>query len=720
MRQPETALTVLQLFPTTAPPDLTDQFKATAEWVRHISVFQLFKDRAPSSAALKWVAGGADVWVVGEVGPLAPTAHAAWVSDGVELKRIATLRPGDLWARSGATGRAVVVKVKRPTPLIPLPWRFRLYAARRRGSIPARQMSTALDSLRISRGGQAGLYQKLCDKALLRVGWLRIAQHRKESHGVDGVTIARFKSNLESELETLLDDLSTHRYRCRPLRRVFIPKSDGEQRPIGVACVRDRVVQTACLMLIESLFEPTFSHSSFGFRPRRNARQALATARSLIGTGRAWAVFADIEKCFDMLDHEVLLDLVGRRVSDPHLLALFRHWLTADVLDFRDLVPVELGVPQGDPLSPLLSNIYLDPLDKHLEGRGLSFVRYADDILIFAPSEAEALRALRVLGDYLHDPLHLTLKPAKTDYGPVDAGIDFLGFRLTTRTMQVQSSKLDRVLTSLRKLLMMLGAVESSFLQRAQAMSHVNAMVRGFRNYFAVPDELLIIAQMRELDARVEQIAHELLPARLRDDPAWICRERFSVAQFDEMKETSEGNLSRLPVQDIYPEEHESLRPAGWMAKPDLSAETSRPKPTVVIEDPGEGEDPSEAESLGVVQHAGRLDVMTHGSYVTVHENVLIVKKRKVEICQRPLEDIGLIFLQGIGMNVSVAFTLRCAERDIPVVVAPPVGAPLAVLSPIDSTRSHLRGRILVDLGLKFSAAVDLRSTASCATLPDH
>jgi RNA-directed DNA polymerase len=305
---------------------------------------------------------------------------------------------------------------------------------------------------------------------------------------VDGVTIARFKANLDSELEALAEDLATSRYRCRPLRRIFIPKPDGERRPLGVACIRDRVVQTACLMLLEPIFESTFSHASFGFRPRRNAHQALAMARSLIGTGRTWAVTADIEKCFDRIDHEVLLDLVGRRVSDPLLLARVRHWLTVDVLEFRDFVPAELGVPQGDPLSPLLATIYLDPLDKHFEGRGIDFVRYADDVLIFTLGETEALRALQVLGDYLHDPLHLTLKPAKTNHVPVDAGVDFLGFRLTTRTVQAQPGKLDRVLASLRELLRVLGAVESTLLQQAQALSHVNALVRGFRNYFALPE----------------------------------------------------------------------------------------------------------------------------------------------------------------------------------------------------------------------------------------
>jgi len=691
-RRPETMPTVLHLFPSTASPDLPGRLKATAEWVRHVGIFQLTRDRPLSRGAAGWLAAGADVWVVGEVGELLPAVHASWVPEENQRRRLATLRRGEVWTRCGVTGRTIVARVKGPAPAVPLPWRFRLYATRRRRPVPVRQMSTALDGSRGSGLGHTDLYQTLCDKSLLRAAWSRVSEGRKNSHGVDGVTIDRFKAGLESELESLSGDLTTRGYRCRPLRRIFIPKADGERRPLGVGCVRDRVVQTACLILLEPIFEPTFSHFSFAFRPHRNAHQALAVARSLIAAGHTWVVTADIEKCFDRIDHDVLLDLVARRVSDPLLLALIRQWLTADVLDLRDILPAELGVPQGDPLSPILANIYLDRLDKHLELQEIHFVRYADDILILTRGEEEALRALRVLGDFLHDPLHLAIKPAKTNHATVETGIDFLGFRLTPQAITVQPPKLERVLNSVRTFMTILGSVQSTFLQQAQALAHANALIRGFRNYFALAEEARILSQMQELDGRVEQMAHELLPPQLRDDPAWICRERFSLPAPEEMKESAIGRPSRLPVHEVYPGEHGPVRPSDWMVKDESAVEVQPPKPTLLIEDPGD-EDGVEAEPLGVAEHAGRLYVMAHGSYVTVQDELLIVKKRKVEICRRPLDAIALLFLQGIGMNVSVELSLRCAERDIPVVLAPPVGPPMAVLHPIDSTRSHLRSR---------------------------
>lgn len=157
-------------------------------------------------------------------------------------------------------------------------------------------MSTAVE-----RGDRrtGNLYDKLCDRALLRAAWLRVAQARPESRGVDGVTIARFKAGLEAELDALVDDMEFRRYRARPLRRVLIPKAQGGHRELRISCVRDRVVQTACLALLEPIFEPTFSHFSFAFRPRRSAHHAVALARSFIALGHAWAVTADIERCLD-------------------------------------------------------------------------------------------------------------------------------------------------------------------------------------------------------------------------------------------------------------------------------------------------------------------------------------------------------------------------------------------------------------------------------------
>ena len=509
--------------------------------------------------------------------------------------------------------------------------------------------------------------------------------------------MAMFEENLEEELSILAEDLSTRRYQCQPLKRVYIPKSDGGKRPIGIACVRDRVVEIALLHILEPIFEPSFSQFSFAFRPRRSEHHAIAVSRSYIATGFDWAVIADIKKCFDNIDHKVLLEFLGRKVGDPRILDLIHGMLTADVLEFTDLLPSDLGVPQGEPLSPLLCNIYLDSLDKHLEHLGIKFVRYADDMILLASGEERARAALQVLEDFLRDPLRLEVKPAKTSYVLVASGVDFLGFRLTGPTIQVQPEKLDRVVEALCEPIQVLGNTQSNLLQRSTSLAAINAIVRGFRNYFALPGEKEIEQQMRSLDGRMDQVAFTALPPEVRDDPAWICRERFCLPQQEGQQiEVSAQSESNRPVREIYPDgaKHEAL-PA-WILKGGGRGETVNQvsKPALLVEDPGDEETPmGDPDGSGVVQTPGRLYVLAHGSYLTLVDESLVIRKRKVEIRRTPINELGLIFLQGYGMNISVNLQLKLAERDIPVVFSPPVGQPIAMLNPVKTTRSSLRGQ---------------------------
>jgi group II intron reverse transcriptase/maturase/CRISPR-associated endonuclease Cas1 len=681
-KDPVESPTILHLFPASATPGLVPALKATASSIRHVAVFSVATDRAPSTALKGWMESGADLWVVGSHG-LSAGSLRSWISnEGVA--RVAKLRPRDVWVRSGVTGRAVVANVRRPSPAIPLPWRFRLYATRRRRASGIAQMSTAAD-----RGARrtGRLYDRLCDKALLRSAWLRVAQGPQDSRGVDGVTIGRFKTGVDTELDSLVEELESRQYRARSLRRVVIPKAHGGRRELGISCIRDRVVQTACLSLLEPLFEPTFSHFSFAFRPRRSAHHAIALARSFIAAGNSWSVIADIERCFDTIDHDVLLERVSRRVPDPLMLSLIRHWLTNDVLDLRELVPSELGVPQGSPISPLLSNVYLDPLDRHFEERRVDFVRYADDIILFTKDEPKALEALHALGEFLHEPLHLGLKPAKTSHVRIDDGLDFLGFRLTQTTVTIQPEKLDRVTAALHASLAALGAPHASFLERTQTLGRINGLIRGFRAYFALPEERAITAQLRHVDRVVDVFAEETLPSEFRNDPAWLSRERFTTAVADDVETTTRR------VHDIYPEERPAHAPQAWMVKPDNRQATNTAPPPSAEGRTDDAESERDPASSGVIEHNGRVYVMSHGSYVTEAAGALVIRRRKAEVYRRPLDEISLLFLQGLGTSVSVSLAIECARRDVAVVLAQPIGAPVAVLNPIDSARSHLRGR---------------------------
>jgi hypothetical protein len=247
--------------------------------------------------------------------------------------------------------------------------------------------------------------------------------------------------------------------------------------------------------------------------------------------------------------------------------------VTADVLDFRDLVPMDVGVPQGSPISPLLANVYLDPLDRHFEERRLDFVRYADDFLVFAADEPKALDALRAMATFLHDPLRLALKPAKTAHVRVTEGVDFLGFRLSGGSVAIQPDKVDRATAALHAWLAVLGAPHTSFLERTRTLGRVNGLVRGFRAYYALPDEPAILSQLRHLDRAVEEFAQETLPADLRNDPAWLARERFAASA------PEDDGVPPLLAHNVYPEERVPPSPSNWMVKRDPRSAPSRASP---------------------------------------------------------------------------------------------------------------------------------------------
>lgn len=273
------------------------------------------------------------------------------------------------------------------------------------------------------------LFDKVFALPNLQRAWQQVAANGGAA-GSDGLTIARFAENADQRLAQLSADLRGKTYRPQPVRRVFIPKSGGGQRPLGIPSIRDRIVQQALRQILEPIFEGKFSSRSHGFRPERGCATALDVVDRAIRHGYQWVVDADLQAFFDTVDHERLLAAVGEEIADGSVLRLVRQILKAGGVlpETATVEPTELGTPQGGPLSPLLANVYLHAFDERMVQAGYGLVRYADDFVIFAKSEDEAAAALTLAQQVLEEEWGLRLHPEKTRVVSVAHGFEFLGF----------------------------------------------------------------------------------------------------------------------------------------------------------------------------------------------------------------------------------------------------------------------------------------------------
>jgi RNA-directed DNA polymerase len=236
----------------------------------------------------------------------------------------------------------------------------------------------------------------------------------KGAAGVDGMAVDQLADFCKAHWEGIRDQLLGGTYRPQPVRQVEIPKPGGGVRTLGIPTVLDRMIQQALLQVLTAIFDPTFSQHSYGFRPGRSTHQAVKAARDQIAAGGRWVVDMDLAKFFDRVNHDVLMARVARRVKDRRVIVLIYRYLRSGMMAGGLVSPRSQGTPQGGPLSPLLSNILLDDLDKELERRGHRFVRYADDCNIYVQSRRAGERVLRRLERYLRDRLRLTVNRAKS------------------------------------------------------------------------------------------------------------------------------------------------------------------------------------------------------------------------------------------------------------------------------------------------------------------
>ena len=249
----------------------------------------------------------------------------------------------------------------------------------------------------------------------------------KGACGIDKMSVSELDEYFRKHKEEIISSIMNMTYKPQPVRRVYIPKPNGKKRPLGIPTAVDRVVQQATAQVLSQIYDESFSDNSYGFRPKRSAHDAIDKVLNYLNEGCEWVIDLDIEKYFDTVNHDKLISILREKVNDKTTLHLIRSFLRAGVMENGLTSPTEIGVPQGGPLSPILSNVYLDKFDKELEERGLRFVRYADDCDIFVKSEMSANRVMKSVTSWLERKLFLKVSATKTKVvKPTNS--NFLGF----------------------------------------------------------------------------------------------------------------------------------------------------------------------------------------------------------------------------------------------------------------------------------------------------
>jgi RNA-directed DNA polymerase len=339
-----------------------------------------------------------------------------------------------------------------------------------------------------------GMLEQILSPANLNAAFKRVKQN-KGAGGIDEMEVESLKDYLIKEKEALIASILGGKYRPNPVRRVEIPKENGKKRQLGIPTVVDRVIQQAITQVLSPIYEKQFSQSSYGFRPKRNAHQALRQCQRYITEGYKYAVDMDLEKFFDTVNQSKLIEVVSRTIKDGRVISLIHRYLQAGVVVANKFEQTAVGVPQGGPLSPLLSNIMLNELDKELERRGHRFVRYADDLLILCKSKRAAARTMENLVPYIEGKLFLRVNREKSTVAYIK-NVKFLGYSFYVKRecrLRIHLKSVEKMRSRIREL-----TSRSNGWGNARRKETLKQYITGWVNYFKLADMKMLMIKTDE------------------------------------------------------------------------------------------------------------------------------------------------------------------------------------------------------------------------------
>lgn len=340
------------------------------------------------------------------------------------------------------------------------------------------------------------LLEQILTKENLNKAYKQVYQNKGAS-GIDGITVEELKEYLKEHKEEIITKIRNRKYKPQPVRRVEIPKENGKKRKLGIPTVVDRVIQQAIVQVLSPIYEEQFSNSSYGFRPNRSCEMAIIKSLELMNDGYDWIVDLDLERFFDTVHHDRLITIIMRTVKDGEVVSLIRKFLESGVMENEKYRDTKVGTPQGGNLSPLLSNIMLNELDKELEARGQNFVRYADDCMIFVKSEKAANRVLKSITTFIEKKLGLIVNAEKSKVTK-PTNTKFLGFGFWVGKGGIYKPKphLKSIQKFKRKLKEL--TCRSLSISLDNRIKKLNYAVRGWVNYFKIANMKGILTEIDE------------------------------------------------------------------------------------------------------------------------------------------------------------------------------------------------------------------------------